>query len=177
MGRLLFSLFTCLAWVSSAPAVDAEAGKPYDFRVILRVVPHRLLTPAFCRQLRADLQDSLQAAFGPLAQVRVFDPDGQPHEAWSALAALDTHTDLTPAKRHFVEVSYLAGQYVVQARQHDGSTGLAGPIVRQDRTSDRAFVTRLIVRFIDQDFGAVGTVVGKAGDRFRFRFRSCALPP
>ena len=73
---------------------------------------------------------------------------------WFDPASLDTHSSLHPAKRHFVDVAYAGGQYVVQARQLDGSTGLASPVLRQDRTADRAFVARLVTRCIDQDFGA-----------------------
>jgi tetratricopeptide (TPR) repeat protein len=176
MWRVLGGLVGWLVSVSGAFALDAEAGTPYDYRVILRVAPNRLLTPTFRGQLRDDLRDSLQAALGPLARVEVLDADAPQSGAWLDPASLDTHSALHEAKRHFVEVSYAHGQYTIQARQLDGSTGLASPVIRQDRTADRAFVARLIVRFIDQDFGAVGTVVGKDGDRVRLRLRGGAVP-
>src|SRR5204863_6374075 len=110
--------------------------KPYDLHVILRIAPHHPLTPIFRRQLQSDLQDALQAAFGTLAQVEVLDAATLPADAWLNPAALDAQRSLGPAKRHFVDVSYVNGQYVVQARQHDGSTGLAGPVVRHERTAD-----------------------------------------
>ena len=71
----------------------------------------------------------------------------------------ERHSEAGSAKRHFVEVSFADGRYVVRARQHDGSTGLASPVVRRTWTSDRQFVARAAALLIDQDFGVVGTVV------------------
>jgi tetratricopeptide (TPR) repeat protein len=178
MRRACLAVLVGLIGVSPACAVDAEADRPYDFQVILRVAPHRLLTatPTFRRQLQSELQDSLQAAFGTLVVVEVRDASAPPHDGWLAPATLDKPQPPNPAKRHFVEVSYANGQYVVEARQLDGSTGLAGPVVRQDRTADRPFVARLITRLIDQDFGAVGTVVRKDKDRVWLRLRGGAVP-
>jgi len=157
-----------------AAAVDAEAAKPYDVQIILRIAPHRLLTPTFRQQLTADLKDAMQASLGALAQVDVIDASNHP-EAWQPLAGLESQTQLQPAKRHFVQVEFADGQYVVTARQHDGSTGQASPRVRQARTSDREFVARLAARFVDQDFGAVGTVVGKDSDVVRLQLRGGSI--
>lgn len=151
-----------LASAGTLHAADPDTSKPYQYHVVLRIAPHRLLTRAFRQQLRGDLQDGVQAAFGPVAIVSVQDAGD-----WLDPAELDTHSEIGPAKRHYVDVSFADGRYVVRGRQHDGSTGMASPVVREVRTPDRQFVGRLIMRMIDQDFGAVGTVVGfdKATDR------------
>jgi tetratricopeptide (TPR) repeat protein len=176
MRRAFLAVLVGVIGVSPAVAVDAEADRPYDFQVILRVAPHGVLTSTFRRQLQSDLQDNLQAAFGTLAVVEVRDASAPPHDGWLAPTTLDRPQPPNPAKRHFVEVSYANGQYVVQARQLDGSTGLASPVIREDRTADRPFVSRLITRLIDQDFGAVGTVVRKENDRVWLRLRGSAVP-
>src|SRR5438552_12710332 len=170
-------LLTAIAFLISSTSVagiDAEAAKPYDLLIILRVAPHRLLTPTFRGQLATDLHDSVQAALGTLGQVEVIDAVAKP-DAWRPLANLDSQPQLQSAKRHYIEVEFADGQYVVTARQHDGSTGQASPRVRQARTSDRAFVSRLAVRFLDLDFGPVGTVVGKDGDVVRLQLRGGAV--
>ncbi len=176
MRRAFWAVVVGLVVTSPAVALGPEADQPYDFRVVVRVAPHRLLTPAFRRQLQADLRDSLQAALGATAAVQVLDADDPQAGGWLDPAALDAHSALSPVKRHFVEVSFAGGRYSVVARQLDGSTGLASPVVRRASTADRAFVSRLITRFIGQDFGIVGTVAGKDGDRVRLRFRGGALP-
>jgi hypothetical protein len=177
MGRIRFiALLLALAGRAeghAAPTADAESAKPYDYRVILRIAPHRLLTPAFRRQIRDDLQDGVQAALRSLAQVSVVEAGSGPKDAWIDLAALDGRSETGSAKRHFVEVSFADGRYIVRARQLDGSTGLASPVIREARTPDRTFVGRLIEGFIAQDFGPVGAVVDfdKSADRATLELR------
>jgi hypothetical protein len=169
----MFTLLTVLAFAPAA-GIEADAAKPYDLQIVLRVAPHRLLTPTFRRQLAADLKDAMQASLGALAQVEIVDAVAHP-EAWQPFAALDSQTQLHPTKRHFVQVEIVDSQYVVTARQHDGSTGQASPRSRQARTSDRDFVARLAARFLDSDFGAVGTVVAKDSDVVRLQLRGGSI--
>ncbi len=176
------SLHSGSRWPASSAtgtAADAETTKPYDYRIILRIAPHRLLTTAFRRQLRDHLQDGVQAALGPLAQVSVVDAGSSPQDGWIDLATLDGRSETGPAKRHFVDVSFADGRYVVRARQFDGSTGLASPVVRDARTPDRAFVGRLIEGFVDQDFGPVGVVVDydKSAERATLELRRGRAAP
>jgi tetratricopeptide (TPR) repeat protein len=176
MGRIWLTILTGLVLGNATLAADADLAKPYEYRIILRIAPHRLLTPTFRRRLRDELQDGVQAALGSLAQVDVVEADAKD---WLDPTTLDSHSEVTAAKRHFVDVAFADGRYVVRARQLDGSTGLASPVVREARTPDRPFVGRLITRFIDQDFGAVGTVVDfdKATDRAVLEFRGGSLAP
>lgn len=165
-----------LLWAAVIPSagIDTEVAKPYDVQIVLRVAPHRLLTPTFRRQLATDLRDAMQASLGSLAQVEVVDAHAQP-AAWQSFDAIDSQTELKPAKRHFVQVEFQDGQYLVSARQHDGSTGQPSPIVRLAKTADREFVARVAARFLDLDFGVVGTVVGKDGDTVRLQLKGAAI--
>jgi hypothetical protein len=171
-------VLAALVFLQAARAADADAAKPFDYRIILRIAPHRLLTPAFQKQISDELQDGVQAALGPLAQVSVIDATQSPI-AWLDPSALDTHSEIGLAKRHFVDIAFVDGRYVVRARQYDGSTGLAGPVVREVRTADRAFVGRLVTRFIEQDFGPVGTIAAfdKSTDTAQLAFRGGVSAP
>src|SRR5206468_2828453 len=128
---------------------------------------HRLLTPTFCRQLADELRDGLQSAFGPLAHVQVLDANADPaaKTAWIDPATADWPDRLAIGKRHFVAIDFADGQYSIRARQHDGATGQASPLLRQARTADRRFVGRKVLRFLHEDFGAVGTVSRKDESR------------
>jgi tetratricopeptide (TPR) repeat protein len=165
MLRSLLAAVAAVSVAGAAPAADVDVARPYDYRIILRIAPHRLLTQEFRRQLRDELQDGVQAALGPLAVVDVVSAAAAP-DAWLDPNTLGAHSETGPAKRHFIEVSFADGRYTIRARQHDGSTGLASPLVREARTADRGFVGRLITRCIEQDFGPVGTVIAfdKAND-------------
>ena len=95
-------------------------------------------------------------------------------EAWQPLAGLDTQTQLQSAKRHFVQVDFVDQQYV----RHGPPTGRldrTGQPACGKRTSDREFVARLAARFLDQDFGAVGAVIGKEGDLVRLQLRGGSI--
>lgn len=144
---------------SSRAALDPEVGKPYQLQVVLHVAPHRLLTPVFKDQLQRELRDSLQAAFGFLAQVEVTDrhallKDIDARGLLPALASLR----MSERKTHYLRIDYLDGQYEIQSAQHDGLTGLVSPVVRRERTADRQFVARTAALLLDRDFGMVGTI-------------------
>lgn len=179
MTRAAFALLGLVCFVAPAFAASDEANQPYEYRVIVKIAKHRPLTPVFSRQLRDELQDWLQSALGPLAHVEVQDADALPKNAWLDPATLDSHAEIGAAKRHFVEVDYADGRFVVRARQLDGSTGFASPVVREARTADRAFVGRLAVRFLAQDFGPVGSVIAfdKSADRATLSLRGGAIAP
>jgi tetratricopeptide (TPR) repeat protein len=152
-------------------AVDPESTKPYKVQVILRVASHPLLTktPIFKDQLRRELQEGLSAALGAMGDVEVIDLASVPEDKRSPLwkeveskglqAGLDGPSkSFSDTKTHFVFVDYVDGQYEIQARQHDGLTGLASPVVRRERTPDRQFVARTAALMVDRDFGLVGTI-------------------
>ena len=89
------------------------------------------------------------------------------------LAVLDKWPTASPGgsavKTHFVLIDYADGQYDIRSRQHDETTGLASPgptglngrshpVIRQQRTQDRAFVGALAAELVEQDLGLLGTV-------------------
>lgn len=184
MRRLLLALTPLLLPAATRADLDPGVNQPYHLKVVLQVGAHRLLTPAFRGQLRRDLDESLKAAFGPLARVEVTNPAATSADVWPqlwkdvrthGLAALDGHSETGLAKTHFIQVEYADGEYALSARQHDGPTGLSSPLVRQARTADRAFVARLALLLIDQDFGPVGTLTKVEGDRAQVRFQGGAI--
>jgi hypothetical protein len=119
-----------------------------------------LNTQYFRNQVQRDLKDNLQLALGELAKVEVLrDHDRLAEvEAKGLEKALDGWNSLNDRKTHFVFIDYINGEYLVQARQYDGLTGLASPVVRKKRIDDRQLVARTAALMIDEDFGLVGTI-------------------
>src|SRR5262249_7499672 len=75
------------------------------------------------------------------------------------LQSLDSWKDVNEIKTHFVLIDYVDNTYYeIRARQHDGYTGQASPVIRRERTSSRDFLARTIGLLLDHDFGIVGEV-------------------
>jgi hypothetical protein len=138
-------------------AADAEA--PYQLDVVLDMARHRLLTNVFKEQVRRELQDSLQSAYGPLANVQMLDKHPRLDEVRrDGLGVLDKWGPSAGGRKtHFVFIDYTAGEYEIQTRQHDGLTGVASPVIRREHTADRPIVARLAALMIDRDFGIIGS--------------------
>lgn len=170
MSRLIVG-FLCLPFVPLAAraALDPEFDKPYHLRVVVRVADHPLLTPVFRDRVVRELRDSLQAALGDMGVVEVVERD----PLWDKASAKGLQqgleekpwNEITRRKTHVVLIDFVDGQYEIQARQHDGYTGLSSPVVRRARTWDRLYVARTAALLIDQDFGVVGTVVERLDQR------------
>jgi hypothetical protein len=162
---------------------ENEAHRPYQVRIVLRMSDNRLLTPLFRDRVQRGLQDGLQAALGPLGSAEVVTREsmlasirerGEKNERRASLeqtlqllnsvddkglrAALDEYKQLSSLKMHFVLVSMVDDRYEIQARQFDGMTGLASPVVRRELISDRDLVVRTASVLIGLDFGAIGTI-------------------
>ena len=152
----------CVLCGSSFAALDPEAKKPYLLTIVLRVAPHRLLTPVFKGSFRAEPRDSLQASLGKVAEVRVVTDHSLLKEIdVRGLQAVLDSLEKGPArsgKLHFVLIDFVDGHYTIHSGQYDGLTGLATPAVRQARTDDRQFVAKQAALAIERDFGMVGTV-------------------
>jgi hypothetical protein len=169
MSRLLLSaaLLLTIASFTARADLDPEVKQPYQFRVALRVAPHRNLTTVFKDALQHDLQDILQNALGALAQVEIVDLANQRVVEQDPLLVkvlekglqegLEGPQPVTGVKTHFLTVDFVSGRYQLQARQHDGLTGLSSPLVRRDWTDDRLLVARSAALLIGKDFGLVGT--------------------
>ncbi len=193
--RSLFLLFVLAAGVSVAapPAVDPEATTPYKWRVVLSVSPHPTLAPAVKKQFVADLKAALGPALGDdFGSVEIIDLSDTPKEQWEPLwrrfdekgwAALDGDSlkdfqVLTGIKTHFLTLKAGDGKFTLQSRQHDGSTGLATPLVRTRTVTDIDTLSRTAGLMLAADFGTVGTVelLPEDKDNCLLRIRGGELP-
>jgi tetratricopeptide (TPR) repeat protein len=177
-GRLiLVALALCLAVPGAAhAALDPELKTPYQLQIVLQVAEHRLLTPVFQEQLARELRDHLQLTYGALARVEVVRGHKLLKDVRArGLEALDSWRELSPLKTHFVLIDYADGQYRIRARQQDGATGLASPVIRSVATSERNLVARTAARLVDQDFGLNGTVVRVQGKDIEVAIKGGAL--
>jgi hypothetical protein len=177
---LVFSLSSVLCPLSSGFArAQGEAHKPYQLQVVLHVAQHRLLTDVFRDRVERELRDGLQASLGELARVEVVRDHPRLKEVLDRglQRALDGWKERSEVKTHFVLIDFSGTHYEIQARQHDGLTGQASPVVRRDRTRDRDFVARAASLLVDRDFGLVGTVAAPAGgeETFKVELRGGAL--
>lgn len=174
--------------VASAQApLDPEPNAAYQWRVVIQAQPHPLLGPAFRDQLRRDLLAALQPALGPLGTVEVIDLDDLPADrrdpviqdfVSKGFTALDAPRDLSGVKTHFLRVEVRDGAYHLEARQHDGFTGLPSPVVRKQAVPAPALVGRAAGLMVDRDFGLAGTVEpGWRPDEATVKFRGAALGP
>jgi hypothetical protein len=172
-----FCIFLSLSAASPARAeLDAGAKTPYVLRVVLHVADNRLLTPLFQQQLENELRDNLQLTYGPLARVEVVRVHRLLKDIRArGLQALDDWDEVDDIKTHFVLLDYAEGHYRLQARQHDGLSGLASPVIRRDQTAERHLVARTAARLVDRDFGLSATVVGVTGDEVNVVIRGGEL--
>jgi hypothetical protein len=142
--------------------LDPEVNTPYRLRVVLHFADNRSLTKVFKEQVERELHDGLQAAYGDLCNVEVVREHPRLNEVVSqGLQALDNWKEVSDVKTHFVLIDFADGQYEIQARQHDGLTGQASPVVRRQLERDRQFVSRTAALLIGPDFGLVGTITDK----------------
>src|SRR5262245_10769653 len=139
MVRRVLAVVAVLALAGPAAAqLDAETKEPYQWRVVLVTKPHPLVTPALREQVKRDVLAALQPGLGALGTVEVVDVTELSRDKWEPLwqqfddkgfPALDAPRDLTATKTHFLRIEYRDGKFVIEARQHDGFTGLASPLV------------------------------------------------
>jgi tetratricopeptide (TPR) repeat protein len=179
MKRIL-AIATVLV-LSTTALAEQPSSDVYDLQVVLRFGAHNWLGQQFRDEVRESLRGMLTDGLGTAANVNVINPKGTPAESWptlwkeadaKGLSALDGQQELTGVKTHFVFIDYVNGQYVIQARQHDGQTGFVSKW-RRETTSDRAFVARIAGKLVAEDFGAVGSVVGR-GDKVKVQFKGGA---
>jgi len=89
--------------------------------------------------------------------------------------ALEGPQEVNGIKTHFIFLDYVNGQYEIEARQHDGLTGMASAVIRKAQTTDREFVARTAALLVNQDFGLVGTVVKLEGQSAEVAIRGGGL--
>jgi hypothetical protein len=148
-----------LALPATAQA-QSDLSNPYDLHIVVHLAENRLLTDVFRKNIERELRDGFQAALGDMGHVTVTDkhPRLADVRARGLRTSLDDWKDRTDRKTHFVLIDYTGVHYEIQARQYDGWVGRASPVVRFDRTRDRAFVAKAAALLIKQDFGILGTV-------------------
>jgi hypothetical protein len=169
-------------------ALDPELKTPYRLDVVLDISRHRLLTEIFAERLEQSLRDGLQALLGDMAQVTVVRGGAELKRRQPQLVpllaeirdkglekALDGYRKVSDAKTHFVLIDFEDGQYKIQARQHDGMTGLASPQVRRDQTAHPQLVARKAAALVELDFGLVGTVTAVNGRTVELSIRAGGL--
>ena len=150
----------CLVLDSWFLVLGAQPDAPYHLQVVLHVAENRFLTPLFKEQAQRDVRDQLQLAFGPLARVEVVTE----HPLLAQVldrglqTALDGWDDLSGRSTHFVLIDFVQGRYELQARGHDGHTGLASPVTRQERTGDRRLVGQKAAELVAGNFSLAGTI-------------------
>jgi len=171
-----FSIFTMFC----APAFagyDSDADKPYKVQLVLRFAEHKQLTPAFKDKVERELLNSLQGALGEMGEVEVLHehPKLKEIEEKGLERVLDSWRDLTGVKTQFVLIGFKDGEFDIQARQHDGYTGLAGYYRKPERITDRLLVARTAALLIERDFGAGGVVEPIDAQTARIHFRAAAL--
>jgi hypothetical protein len=160
--RRVFCVFlACASFGLPATAHgQGELNKPYELHIVVHVARNRLLTDVFREGIERELRDGFQAALGDMGHVTVTHDHPRLAEVLTrGLQALDGWTDRSDLKTHFVLIDFSGVHYEIQAKQYDGTTGRASPVVRRDRTRDRDFVAKAAALLIKQDFGILGTVL------------------
>ncbi len=83
-----FAAVVVVALLAGAPAfaqLDPETKQPYQWRVVLSVKPHPLLTPDFRDRLKRDVLAALQPGLGSLGAVEVIDLADLARDRWEPL--------------------------------------------------------------------------------------------
>jgi hypothetical protein len=171
-----FSFFTLCASHAYA-ASDVDVDKPYKVQLVLRFAEHRFLTDAFKDKVERELKDSLQAALGEMGEVEVVHKHLKLKEIEEKglEQVLDSWRDVTGVKTHFVLIGFKDGEFDIQARQHDGYTGLSSYFRKPEHITDRLLVARTAALLIDRDFGTGGAVEPIDAQTALVRFRGGAL--
>jgi hypothetical protein len=157
------------AGVGAAAPPDPQTKDAYRWRVVLSPGRHPVLSASFRDQLARDLKAALQGAAGPVAAVEVVDLAAVPADKWEPLwkefadrgwPALDPAPgrELTGVKTHVLRVDYRDGQFHLEAKQHDGFTGLSTVVIRRQAVRSADMVSRLAGLMLEPDFGPTGTV-------------------
>ncbi|MGH7222029.1 MAG: hypothetical protein ACRELF_02265, partial [Gemmataceae bacterium] len=159
----VLSLTAALVVPAMAQA-QSELNKPYKLHIVVHVAENRLLTDVFRERIKRELHDGFQAALGDMGRVTVSykHPRLKDVLARGLKLSLDSWTDRTDVKTHFVLIDYSGVHYEIQTRQYDGAVGRASLVVRRDRTRDRDFVAKAAALLVKQDFGLLGTVLTAA---------------
>jgi len=188
MTPLLFAILGLVAPPTAAP-LDSHANAPYAWRVIVKFESSPWFTPGFRAQIGRDIATALKPAVEGVAKLEVVDlatiaPEARAplvkafaEKGWPALES-EEFRKLTDAKTHFLRIAVTsAGGFRLEARQHDGSTGLPSPALRWKETSTPDTVGRIAGMLVGRDFGPTATVEPSEinAETVRVTFRGGAL--
>jgi len=155
----------------AGPVRADDLTNPYRVEVVLQFGAHRWLKGDFRDRIAREIRDELQTSLGKRDTVEVVElklddktPAMWKRVAGEGLGVLDSFPELSDTKTHFVQIDFVDGTYEIAARQHDGTTGLASPLVRKASVPDRLLVGHIAVRLINRDFGLAGGIVKQDGD-------------
>ncbi len=190
-----FLMTICWAIIGIAPLVaaplEAETHVPYIWRIVIHTPSHPAITEPFRTQLQRDLKASLTPIVGDGGMVEIVDLASFPinkreplwkkflQDGWPALDHEEFRT-LTGIKTHFLRISVRdRGIFRLEARQHDGFTGLTSPVLRVQETQAAETIGRLAGLLIGKDLGPTGTIERDERDpkSVRVKFRAGAVGP
>lgn len=191
--RLFFAVFAgfflanLLGAQGPKPPLDPEPNAPYRWQVGLRCANHPILSATVRTQLARELQAALQASIDSAGEVEVVDFTNGTHDknlvlkafverGWAALDP-DPSRELSGLKTHVLTVDYKDGEFQLSAKQLDGFTGIASPVLRKQSTRTIDTLGRIAALLIEPDFGPVGTIATIPGDEeaVKVTFRGTAL--
>ncbi len=189
------ALLAILVTAAPAAALDAEAARPYRWRVVVRFDAHPLFTADYRARVVKDLAAALAPLVSGVGAVDVAEAAGADDAFGRALAekgfaAFDdprfrdrsgtrSQFPLTPTKVHLLRVSVAAGGGIdLSARQLDGLSGLATPAVRAMRAGGFETVARTAGLLVGREFGPAGTFDPDPTrpDEVTVRFQGGSLP-
>lgn len=189
--RSIIAIFTVIVCAELATAqtktLDPEPNAPYRWQIGIRCNQHPVLSPAVRQQLARELRAALQATIDTAGEVSVIDFTNTPDvtnpvlkafidRGWAALDP-DPARELTGIKTHILTVNYTDGEFHLAARQLDGFTGIASPVLRKQSVRAVDMLGRVAALLIEPDFGPVGTVNTFSSDpeHVTVTFRGVAL--
>ena len=193
-NRRILAIFAALAFGPFAAAqpkapLDPEPNAPYRWQVGIRCSTHPVLSATVRQQLARALRATLQATIDSAGEVEVVDFTNAADEknpvlkafverGWAALDP-DPARELTNVKTHVLTVDYKDGEFQLAARQLDGFTGIASPVLRKQSARTTDTLGRIAALLVEPDFGPVGTVMPIPGEseHVRVTFRGSALAP
>lgn len=188
-NSLALALVCAVEWIAHAasPPVPVETRTPYDWRVVVDAPSDSAITPAVRTQLKRDIRTALLPLLGDGGTLTVTDIDADPSplvkryvaDGWPALE-MPEFQSVTPVKTHILRIRIRDdGGILLEARQHDGTTGLLSAVVRRTETKAVDSLGRLTGLLLARDFGPVGVIEPKPDDprTVRVRFRAGELGP
>ena len=153
-------------------SASTASAQPYALDVVILRSDHRFLaTEAFRERFPSRFANEVRRALGPAVQVTTTEthPNADTLRREGLGAPLDAGNAVTDRRTIFLRLRYDAGEFVVEARDVDGYTGLVSPGVVSARTGDRDQLSTLAAGLVANSFAVVGDVGKVQGDHAELR--------